>query len=262
MVAAPNPEWIAHVKAVRAAKGISYKDALKAASATYRGRKYRSSAGGYSHSWAAVEDFVSILDIVRDAENTKENSADFAIDIEVRLRKYVEDMMSSGSVKTSFKFRVGAAVTDVVGQMFGMSPFFQTAKLYDLGHKLATTNPQILCYHNLVVLLCYAKHIGLTRANFTALRKLALELAKELEGELKAWFRPPVSFAKNTYGKYFQLPKYKMAIETFGSKTKSVTLPLRMTYVNTSDGEQEHLAYFMEQEKAHQSKSSEFTYNI
>ncbi len=53
---AGNSAWVAHVKRVAAQKGLSYKDALKVASKSYRGGVLaslpRSARGGASCGWA------------------------------------------------------------------------------------------------------------------------------------------------------------------------------------------------------------------
>lgn len=254
MPSPPNNAWIAHVKQVRAAKSLTYKEALKAASATYqRSSVYRASIAGYSHTQNAVNDFIELLKHIKSAK-------DFDDILQELLSDYVENMMSSSSVATSAKYvATGTALWSVVPGFGAIAGAIATAT-DDAVHKMMTNTPQILCYHNLLVLLCYAKHV-----NFPALGELKRHVmthAEYIEKDLRSWFKPILSLGKNTYAAAVKMPVYKKMIKHFSKKTQFVDVPLKVSYVNSSAKERNLLDFLIRQENHMNSKIKIFQYEL
>lgn len=267
----PNP-WLAHVAQYRAHTGCTYKEALVGASATYHGcaakHTYRSALGSYSHSRKATEDFVALLHKVKATKT-------FTPKLAKMIEEYVTNMQSSSSIASSAKAisagmtagaLVGGAISGLIGSALVGPGWTVGAAQLDALKKLVTNTPQILCYHNLLVLLCFAQncHLLSQRCKFRDIDKLTeyVQLqAKKLRDDLKSWFKPPISFAKNTYAAWIKMPVYEREIDSFTKSKSEVEMPIRVSWVNSSPEEREMLKFLIDQEPMVQLRPS-ITYKL
>lgn len=216
-------------------------------------KTYRASVIGYSHTQAAIDAFVRLLTQVRSQRRLTE-------DLRSQTVAYIDNMMSSSSVATSLAGRVITRVANNVAGLFIGNVFSDQAYMHtDFLHKLFTTTPQILCYHNLLILLCYAKHVKFKDIN--ALQQFVYFQSKRLRADLKSWFKPPVSFGKNTYAARFQMPTYESMLKNFSNKTTQVQMPMRVSYVNSSKSEALLLDFLIKQEPERKLVGN-FTYTL